>query len=72
MLPYVCNLLPNETSDNQMIATESLVQLLESRRQQLTADDLSRIFQTCVKCMYLWNWTVSEKCVRVIEVLLRG
>lgn len=71
VLPYVLNLLPSETSDNQIIAAESLAELLGKQRPALTADELARIFQTCVKCMYLWNWTVNEKCVRVIEVLLK-
>lgn len=71
MLPYVLNLLPSETSDNQIIAAESLLELLESQRGALTPEDLSRVFQTMVKCMYLWNWTVNEKCVRVIEQLLK-
>jgi hypothetical protein len=38
VLPYVLNLLPNETSDNQMLATESLVKLLETRRQHLSQE----------------------------------
>lgn len=71
MLPYVLNLLPSETSDNQIIAAESLAELVEAQRNCLAPDELSRIFQTCVKCMYLWNWTVNEKCVRVIEIILR-
>ncbi len=70
LLPYVLNLLPNESSENQTLAVESLIQLLEGRKPALGPEDLQKIFHTCVKCLYLWNWAINEKFVKVLEVLL--